>query len=815
MLYLFAGEHRKTSVASYLKEMAEAKKFHLQVEEVDIARRAEDDLSLPERQEQIINSIRNGEWDAVICTPPCSTWSRVRAANFRGPPPLRDRNYPWGYPWVKAKYEQELKLGNTLVEFTIRVVQVVQEIEDKLRPFLLVEHPEDLGTVVREEDGAYLYPAAIWQLKEVRDMVDDKVFTVAINQCCWGADWRKPTRLLTTSTEIRRWGPHTWPMFDDQGFFCGPLKSSCDCTVTKSLAKRPHDLQFRTTGSSIYPPRLDEAIAAAILQHAAATKTRSPMVGVEGSSQGVRKEEEEKASRGDSHRKRSNEEVAKEGKTKHFKGQEEKEEDCGQEEKEEDCKRSNEGVAKEGKIKHFKGQEEKEEDCNGSKPGYGRPTQCFYKGKHRTVHDGGGLCSPGRWPVGQRKQLKSGSGISLAAEIKAQFLKWVLGKGEEQVKKVFWQLAGGKHPSSPFEEVMGEVRDKVDECLVRCGRDPYRRTGDRDSEVAFRRVEAMADLCGDEDHKWLVDMAKSGVPLGVDEELPRVEKVFEVKEKWNLDFVDEALQDAVADNYRSAEESAEDIERQVWEEVEKGSILVMSEEEVKREYSGRLAIAALGAVPKELGSSTVRVTHDGSFSVDVNRRIKVRDRMRFPMIDDAAAVLMQVEEEAKENKGMVRFSLIYDVSRAHKLVPVARKDWGLQAFRLPGGKAPGKVFLHTRGTFGISSAAYWWQRLAAVLVRTAHRLAGRELGSLHLLFADDGWLTAMGEFFWRRLLFWLFVLEVMEVPISYKKVRGGTVIQWIGYQLDVMKFEKGHCRVQGQMDLGVDRKEEKRWRSNW
>ena len=122
---------------------------------------------------------------------------------------------------------------------------------------------------------------------------------------------------------------------------------------------------------------------------------------------------------------------------------------------------------------------------------------------------------------------------------------------------------------------------------------------------------------------------------------------------------------------------------------------------------------------------------------------------------------------------------------------MAEKDWGLQAFRLPGNRAPGKVFLHTRGTFGISSAAYWWQRLAAVMVRTAHRLAGRDMGVLHLLFADEGWMVAIGEFFWRRLLFWLFVLEVMEVPLSYKKLRGGTRIQWIGYQLDVGVFEKG------------------------
>ena len=159
--------------------------------------------------------------------------------------------------------------------------------------------------------------------------------------------------------------------------------------------------------------------------------------------------------------------------------------------------------------------------------------------------------------------------------------------------------------------------------------------------------------------------------------------MFELKEKCNLDFVDEALQDAVSDNYKSAEESAEDIERQVMEEVERGSILMMDEELVKKEFAGRLA--TLGAVPKELGSSVVRVTHDGSFSVDVNRRIRVRDRMRFPMIDDASAILMQLEEEVEKSRGLVRFSLIYDVSRAHKLIPVCKRDWGLQAFRLPGG----------------------------------------------------------------------------------------------------------------------------------
>lgn len=199
-------------------------------------------------------------------------------------------------------------------------------------------------------------------------------------------------------------------------------------------------------------------------------------------------------------------------------------------------------------------------------------------------------------------------------------------------------------------------------------------------------------------------------------------------------------------------------------------------------------MAALGAVPKELGSEKVRMIHDGSYSVDVNRRIKVRDRLRFPLCDDAAAVLTEIEEEVSKTKE-ARFSLLYDISRAHKLVPIAEEDWGLQAFKLPGEED--KIYVHTRGTFGVASAAYYWQRTAACMVRLCHRLAGQELGVYHLLFADDGWIASVGKDFWKKALFWLFCMELLEFPISWKKVRGGLVVQWIGYQLDVENFSRG------------------------
>ena len=120
----------------------------------------------------------------------------------------------------------------------------------------------------------------------------------------------------------------------------------------------------------------------------------------------------------------------------------------------------------------------------------------------------------------------------------------------------------------------------------------------------------MLEACEDEDFEWLEEVAKEGAHIGVDMEMPRVPAVFEEKTKWNLDFTDDPFLDSMADNYKSAEENAADIERQVMEEVESGAIVELSEEEAKIKFQGRLAVASLGAVPKELGSSVVRIVHD-------------------------------------------------------------------------------------------------------------------------------------------------------------------------------------------------------------
>eukprot|EP00435_Cladocopium_sp_Y103_P029829 s306_g7.t1 len=713
VLYLFAGAERKTSVVQHLRTLTKEAGWQLEATEIDLKRGDNFDLTQEQLQSQVLSDIAAGKFHCVICTPPCSTWSRVRMANWRGPPPLRSREHPWGYPWMKRKFQHEVQLGNMLVLFSIEVWETVAKhpiSSDGVEVFLFGEHPEDLGQVTREEDGMKLCPASIWQLEAIRALVSHEgsnIFTVAINQ---------------STGEVLQLSGHHFPGKDEGRHVIS-------------------DYRHRHLS-----PALDLGIAEAIVAHVKISLDTS----------------------------------SKEG----------------------------EGEAPKTEDGNMKLSTRKEEDpvevevemkTGGTSPPVrqeGNPIKCYYKGRHRVIHDGGGLNSPGRWPVKERKEVSSESGVRVASECKRMFLEWIQGMSqgtEDGLKACFWKLAAGKCLSSPFGEKMETFRGRLGKLLEEMKWCPKRREGDRDTEVNFRRLKCVMEALGDVDHAWLDEVASEGVSLGVDEELPRVPEVFEEKSKWNLSFTDEEFKDTLSDNYRSAEENAEDITRQVMEEVERGSIVEMPLAEAEETYKGRLAIAALGAVPKELGSSVVRIVHDGSYSVDVNHRIKVKDRMRFPTIDDASGILMHLEDEVERERELTRFSALYDVARAHKLLPVKRKDWGYQAFRLPckSTKGPEKIFLHTRGTFGIASAAYWWQRLAAGLVRVCHLLGGVELGILHLLFADDGWMVATGDFFWRKLLYWLFVLDILEIPLSWKKVRGGVCVQWIGYQLDVKNFLKG------------------------
>ena len=83
------------------------------------------------------------------------------------------------------------------------------------------------------------------------------------------------------------------------------------------------------------------------------------------------------------------------------------------------------------------------------------------------------------------------------------------------------------------------------------------------------------------------------------------------------------------------------------------------------------------------------------------------------------------------------------------------------------------VYVNCVGTFGVSSAGYWWGRAAGAIVRLTHYALGHEDALWALIYSDDGNIISGEEWKDRSLVLHLFVLVILGVPLAWHKVRGG------------------------------------------
>ena len=101
------------------------------------------------------------------------------------------------------------------------------------------------------------------------------------------------------------------------------------------------------------------------------------------------------------------------------------------------------------------------------------------------------------------------------------------------------------------------------------------------------------------------------------------------------------------------------------------------------------------------------------------------------------------------------------------------------------------VYVNKVGTFGVSSAGYWWGRAGGAIMRTGHYFVGNHDAIWALLYSDDGKLTGRTDYPERGLLIFLLTIVLIKLPTSWHKVRGGQQVEWIGYALDLGRFEMG------------------------
>ena len=224
VLYLFAGKQRQGDLRSHLEILCTNSNVTLTLTELDIQRKPEDDLTSEEMWDKLINSIRLKKWTVVILSPPCETFSRARCNN-NGPPPLRSKRYPWGFPWLQGQDKKKVDEGNFFIRKSIEAIQVVRQVGS----FYLLEHPEDLG---KHRTGKLAkrnsFPASIWQLDGILAFANDGDFYGALFQCYLGADLSGPTRIIGNLKGLDQWVRHQGPpTFKDDGEYLGPLPAYC------------------------------------------------------------------------------------------------------------------------------------------------------------------------------------------------------------------------------------------------------------------------------------------------------------------------------------------------------------------------------------------------------------------------------------------------------------------------------------------------------------------------------------------------------------------------------------------------------------
>ena len=133
--------------------------YQLRMTCVDIQRKPKVDLARTQERHKLLARVRAQEFDAILLSPPCSTFSRAPWANFKGPRPVRSAARPRGLDKLTAAERDRCILGNLFADFTWEVVELA--LATKVS-FLLLEQPEDLGVLAK---GPYKgqRPASMWQ----------------------------------------------------------------------------------------------------------------------------------------------------------------------------------------------------------------------------------------------------------------------------------------------------------------------------------------------------------------------------------------------------------------------------------------------------------------------------------------------------------------------------------------------------------------------------------------------------------------------------------------------------------------------------
>ena len=234
-----------------MQQLCTAAGWSLEMEEFDILRGAEYDLTDSFLWESIFQRVESGSFDVIILTPPCGTLSRARF-NFSssGPRPSRTSAHPRGFPWLRNNDAEQVRIANFFVDRSLDLAFT----QVSMGGYFLFEHPEQLGMVKTGD-----VPGSVWDFPNMRELIESsQAATWAIHQCFFGSDTPKPTRLGSNLPGSLRFG-QCWHILDESGKYLGPL-GMCPHNHEAALIGRDED-GWRTSAAAAYPPLFCEYLA--------------------------------------------------------------------------------------------------------------------------------------------------------------------------------------------------------------------------------------------------------------------------------------------------------------------------------------------------------------------------------------------------------------------------------------------------------------------------------------------------------------------------------------------------------------------------
>ena len=653
--------------------------------QVDILRNEGHDLHKEAVWAWVLRQLEAGMVDLFLVAPPCNTHSRARCQYRKhgGPRPLRDYNFPHGFPWLSQDNKDKVRLADELVQKAFTGCLLTCE----RGGFFFLEHPEQLGLTAGQ------IPASIWDLPEVAELLcKSGVHTFAVFQCAFHARSSKPTRFLTSLDFPDVQFPGLQHCLDSDGKYKGPLPPHCPHGphAHAALVGKDSDGRWKTEPSATYPPELCRWIAYSAWPNLLRLREG------EGKSMQEQKESESTSAKGTS---ASSNQAPK----------------------------ATERTA-----------DDEEDSFHGCLVGaleehQGMPMVCnWHARKPSSFNDGCGLCSPGRWAP-SRRNFQKGNAASFINKL-SDLIKDFTHRVIPDTQRAFFALALGKLQVAPFsEDQMSELRKRWFQLL------PYpaeAAVAPEGQPFFLHAVAQTARLMGEEDADVLDtgdDNYCDGRMVGFNHTFPRVPLVFRPKVKERK--YDETEFRADNSNYESAKEHSQQIEVQFQEEERMGFMFPLSEGEARRRYGDRMRVASLGAIPKD--DERVRVIFDATHFVQINNGIRIQDRLEFPGPEASATVM----EETLECGHRLMIAVAADIALAHRRFKHRESDVGLLGCRV---EEQGPIWFNRVGTFGVACAAYHFARLASLLGRLVMRLGGQS-HTFQLLFADDLKLAAAGE----------------------------------------------------------------------